>query len=56
MGNRRPNNALLLPGAGFRKRLALDDFIDCAQFYAEHDDHHLLRIRGLRSMLAEGAR
>lgn len=22
--------------------------IDCAQFYAEHDDHHLLRIRALR--------
>jgi uncharacterized damage-inducible protein DinB len=24
--------------------------VDCAQFYAEHDDHHLLRIRALRSM------
>ena len=23
--------------------------VDCAQFYAEHDDHHLLRIRALRS-------
>jgi hypothetical protein len=22
--------------------------VDCAQFYAEHDDHHLLRIRELR--------
>ncbi len=22
--------------------------VDCAQFYAEHDDHHLLRIRALR--------
>jgi hypothetical protein len=21
--------------------------IDCAQFYAEHDDHHLVRIRAL---------
>jgi hypothetical protein len=25
--------------------------VDCAQFYAEHDDHHLIRIRRLRSML-----
>ena len=24
--------------------------VDCAQFYAEHDDHHLLRIRTLRSI------
>src|SRR5262245_58805366 len=24
--------------------------VDCAQFCAEHDDHHLLRIRALRSM------
>ncbi|HEU5311282.1 MAG TPA: DinB family protein [Candidatus Eisenbacteria bacterium] len=23
--------------------------VDCAQFYAEHDDHHLLRIRALRT-------
>ena len=22
--------------------------VDCAQFYAEHDDHHLLRVRQLR--------
>ena len=29
--------------------------VDCAQFYAEHDDHHLLRIRRLRSMLAGAA-
>jgi hypothetical protein len=21
--------------------------VDCAQFYAEHDDHHLMRIRAL---------
>ena len=28
--------------------------VDCAQFYAEHDDHHLLRIRQLRSVLAGG--
>ncbi len=25
--------------------------VDCAQFYAEHDDHHLLRIRELREKL-----
>ncbi len=25
--------------------------VDCAQFYAEHDDHHLIRIRWLRSMV-----
>ena len=25
--------------------------VDCAQFYAEHDDHHLVRIRGLRVMI-----
>jgi uncharacterized damage-inducible protein DinB len=25
--------------------------VDCAQFYAEHDDHHLLRIRTIRSQL-----
>jgi len=25
--------------------------VDCAQFYAEHDDHHLLRVRELRSLL-----
>jgi uncharacterized damage-inducible protein DinB len=24
--------------------------VDCAQFYAEHDDHHLLRIRALVTM------
>jgi hypothetical protein len=23
--------------------------VDCAQFAAEHDDHHLLRIRTLRA-------
>jgi uncharacterized damage-inducible protein DinB len=25
--------------------------VDCAQFYAEHDDHHLLRIREIRAIL-----
>jgi uncharacterized damage-inducible protein DinB len=24
--------------------------VDCAQFYAEHDDHHLLRVRTLRAL------
>lgn len=24
--------------------------VDCAQFYAEHDDHHLLRVRALRTI------
>ena len=28
--------------------------VDCAQFYAEHDDHHLLRIRELRSIFGLG--
>jgi hypothetical protein len=28
--------------------------IDCAQFYAEHDDHHLLRIRFLRAHFEKG--
>ena len=30
--------------------------VDCAQFYAEHDDHHLLRIRQLRAQLGFPAR
>ena len=30
--------------------------VDCAQFYAEHDDHHLLRIRELRAQLGIPAR
>lgn len=25
--------------------------VDCAQFYSEHDDHHLLRIRALRLLV-----
>jgi uncharacterized damage-inducible protein DinB len=29
--------------------------VDCAQFYAEHDDHHLLRIRRLRVMVGADA-
>ena len=38
--------------APFHERLQTSmRLVDCAQFYAEHDDHHLLRIRRLRSML-----
>lgn len=36
----------------FHERLQVPmRLVDCAQFYAEHDDHHLIRIRTLRSML-----
>jgi hypothetical protein len=38
--------------AAFHERLQVPmRLVDCAQFYAEHDDHHLIRIRRLRSML-----
>ena len=38
--------------AAFHERLQVSmRLVDCAQFYAEHDDHHLIRIRGLRIML-----
>ena len=38
--------------AAFHERLQISmRLVDCAQFYAEHDDHHLIRIRKLRSML-----
>ena len=47
----------LQQASAFHERLQVPmRLVDCAQFYAEHDDHHLLRIRGLRSMLAGGAR
>jgi uncharacterized damage-inducible protein DinB len=37
--------------AAFHPRLKVPmRLVDCAQFYAEHDDHHLLRIRELRSI------
>ena len=43
--------------SAFHERLQVPmRLVDCAQFCAEHDDHHLLQIRRLRSMLAEGAR
>ena len=42
--------------SAFHERLQVPmRLVDCAQFYSEHDDHHLLRIRRLRSMLAGGA-
>ena len=38
--------------SAFHERLQTSmRLVDCAQFYAEHDDHHLIRIRKLRSML-----
>ena len=38
--------------AAFHERLQVPmRLVDCAQFYAEHDDHHLIRIRRLKSML-----
>lgn len=30
--------------------------VDCAQFYAEHDDHHLLRVRTLLGIFEAGPR
>ncbi len=40
----------------FHERLHVSmRLVDCAQFYAEHDDHHLIRIRRLRSMLGVDA-
>jgi hypothetical protein len=46
----------LQQASAFHERLQVPmRLVDCAQFYAEHDDHHLLRIRKLRSMLAGGA-
>jgi len=44
--------ASLQEAAAFHERLQTPmRLVDCAQFYAEHDDHHLLRIRELRSIL-----
>jgi uncharacterized damage-inducible protein DinB len=46
----------LQQASAFHERLqAPMRLVDCAQFYSEHDDHHLLRIRRLRSILAGGA-
>ena len=42
----------LQQASAFHERLQVSmRLVDCAQFYAEHDDHHLLRIRTLRSIL-----
>lgn len=44
--------AALQRARAFHPRLGVEmRLVDCAQFYAEHDDHHLLRIRALRSLL-----
>lgn len=44
--------AALQEATAFHQRLQTSmRLVDCAQFYAEHDDHHLLRIRTLRSRL-----
>ena len=45
----------LQQASAFHDRLQVPmRLVDCAQFCAEHDDHHLLRIRRLRSMIAGG--
>jgi uncharacterized damage-inducible protein DinB len=39
--------------SAFHERLQVPmRLVDCAQFYAEHDDHHLLRVRTLRDLLS----
>jgi len=40
----------LQAASAFHERLKVQmRLVDCAQFYAEHDDHHCLRIRAIRS-------
>jgi uncharacterized damage-inducible protein DinB len=42
----------LQKSSAFHERLQVPmRLVDCAQFYAEHDDHHLIRIRRLRIMV-----
>ena len=42
----------LQESSAFHERLQVPmRLVDCAQFYAEHDDHHLIRIRRLRIMV-----
>jgi uncharacterized damage-inducible protein DinB len=42
----------LQAASAFHERLQVPmRLVDCAQFYAEHDDHHLIRIRRLRIMV-----
>jgi hypothetical protein len=46
----------LLSASAFHERLQCPmRLVDCAQFYAEHDDHHLLRIRTLLGAFDPGA-
>ena len=48
--------AELQEASAFHERLQVPmRLVDCAQFYAEHDDHHLLRIRTIRALLGGGA-
>ena len=45
----------LQEATAFHERLQVPlRLVDCAQFYAEHDDHHLLRIRTIRALLGGG--
>jgi uncharacterized damage-inducible protein DinB len=45
----------LQAASAFHERLGTPlRLVDCAQFYAEHDDHHLLRIRALRTEFEAG--
>ncbi len=47
----------LQAASAFHERLQTSmRLVDCAQFVAEHDDHHLLRVRALREILRGGAR
>jgi hypothetical protein len=46
----------LQEASAFHERLQVPmRLVDCAQFYAEHDDHHLIRIRKLRIMVGVDA-
>ena len=46
----------LQAATAFHERLQVPmRLVDCAQFYAEHDDHHLLRIRAIRKLVGRGA-
>jgi uncharacterized damage-inducible protein DinB len=46
----------LQASSAFHERLQVPmRLVDCAQFYAEHDDHHLIRIRRLRILVGVDA-
>ena len=46
----------LQKASAFHERLQVPmRLVDCAQFYAEHDDHHLIRIRKLRTIIGVDA-